>query len=130
MRPQIICHTMSALDGRIEGDRWNLPRGGRTVDDATPCDYDISDQLDTQARMLGRNTKQTRHTPHSFDHDGRPAGTGCDPFLGERTTRRSQGPAGFLLSEGAALELIHRTASQSAVSRSPVILNATRKDHS
>lgn len=119
MRPQIICHTMSALDGRIEGDRWNLPRGGRTLDDATACYYDISDQLDTQARMLGRNTAQTHHTPHSFDHDGLPVGQGYDPFLGERTTRRSQGPAGFLPSEGAALELTHQTASQSAVSEAP-----------
>ncbi|MDN7437086.1 RibD family protein [Burkholderia multivorans] len=89
MRPQIICHMMSTLDGRIDGDRWNLPRSGRTVDEATACYYDISDRLNAQAWMLGRNTVQIHHAPHSFDHDGLPATTGYDPFLGERTTRRS-----------------------------------------
>lgn len=89
MRPQIICHMMSTLDGRIDGDRWNLPRSGRTVDEATACYFDISDRLDAQAWMLGRTTVQMHHAPHIFDHDGKPPAAGYQPFLGERTTRRS-----------------------------------------
>ncbi|WP_349999128.1 dihydrofolate reductase family protein [Stenotrophomonas lacuserhaii] len=89
MRPQIICHMMTTLDGRIDGDRWNLPHSGRSVDEATVGYYDISDRLDAQAWMLGRNTVQIHHAPHSFDHDGLPLATQYEPFLSQRTTRRS-----------------------------------------
>lgn len=89
MRPQIICHMMSTLDGRIDGDRWNLPHSGKTVDEATACYYDISDRLDAQAWMLGRNTVQIHHAPQCFDHDGLARATRYEPFLGQRTTRRS-----------------------------------------
>lgn len=56
MRPQIVCHMMSSIDGRLIGERWSPHFTGKTLDEATAPYFDISLKLQAQAWMIGRKT--------------------------------------------------------------------------
>ncbi len=88
MRPYIICHMMSSVDGRIIGDRWTPAYDGTGFDTTVQCYYDISNDFGVDAEWLGRKTVQTDLVKASFDHRNEPPAQNLIPFSGTRDTKR------------------------------------------
>ena len=88
MRPHIICHMMSSVDGRIIGDRWTPAFDGTDFDTTVQCYYDISNDMDVDAQWLGRKTVQTDLVKASFDHRNDPPAQNPEPFIRTRDTKR------------------------------------------
>lgn len=55
MRPKIICHMVSSIDGRLLPERWTPPSSGNkgTLLDSYE---EVADQLDADGWMIGRKT--------------------------------------------------------------------------
>ena len=66
MRPTIVCHMMSSIDGRLNGDRWSEPFDGKNRDILFAPYYTISERLSPEAHMLGRNTVQIPLLPQNL----------------------------------------------------------------
>ena len=81
MRPTIVCHMMSSIDGRLNGDRWSEPFDGKNRDILFAPYYTISERLSPEAHMLGRNTVQIHFCPKTFDHTGLPRAVRPEPYL-------------------------------------------------
>lgn len=81
MRPKIICHMMSSVDGRLNGNRWSEPFGGKDKNELFAPYYTISEKLSPEAHMLGRNTIQIHFCPNTFDHSGSPKVARPEPYL-------------------------------------------------
>ena len=79
MRPTIVCHMMSSIDGRLNGDRWSEPFDGKNRDILFAPYYTISERLSPEAHMLGRNTVQIHFCPKTFDHTGLPQAVRPEP---------------------------------------------------
>ncbi|MBS0995407.1 dihydrofolate reductase family protein [Gluconobacter cerinus] len=58
MRPHIICHMISSIDGRILSDRWTQPVDGKARDDLVNRYYDIEKTFKADAWLVGRQTMQ------------------------------------------------------------------------
>lgn len=88
MRPQIICHMMSSVDGRIVGNGWTRPYDGTDYETVIGCYFDISNDMGADAEWLGRKTVQTDLVPDTFDHGDSPKANHFDTFFGTRETAR------------------------------------------
>lgn len=88
MRPQIICHMMSSVDGRILGDRWTRPFDGTDFDSAVQCYYDISNDMKADAIMFGRKTIQVDLIQTTFDHQGKVPAQNFETYLAPRSSKR------------------------------------------
>lgn len=88
MRPHIICHMMSSVDGRIVGNGWTRPFDGTPYETVIDCYFDISDDMGADAEWLGRKTVQTDLVPDTFDHGDLPTTDHFDTFFGTRETAR------------------------------------------
>src|SRR5260221_10319143 len=58
MRPKIICHMMSSIDGRLLADRWTAPANG--INAATlRSHYDqVASRFDSNGWIVGRTTME------------------------------------------------------------------------
>lgn len=56
MKPKVICHMMSSVDGRLIADRWTPPFDGTKQDDMYEPYYEMSEELGPRAWMIGNNT--------------------------------------------------------------------------
>ena len=88
MRPEIICHMMSTVDGRIIDQRWLPPFGETDIDVYTEPYFEISRAMDADAEMGGRKTAQLHHVPDVFDHEGKQPARNIATFIGSRATER------------------------------------------
>lgn len=69
MRPKIICHMMSSVDGRLIGYRWSKPFNGIEQDRLYEPFYEASGELGPRAWMIGRNTIQQEFRVGTFDYE-------------------------------------------------------------
>lgn len=91
MRPTIICHMMSTVDGRIIDSRWlspYSPHGLLDIDTFTEPYFTFSRNMDADAEMIGRKTAQMHHAPESFAYEGKPPAQNTTTFIGKRDTKR------------------------------------------
>lgn len=56
MKPTIICHMMSSVDGRLVADRWTPPFDGIEQDKMYNPYYKTEEELGGYAWMIGNNT--------------------------------------------------------------------------
>ena len=56
MKPKIICHIMSSVDGRLLNERWTEPYDGTPATALLQVYASIGRDLDTDAWMFGKNT--------------------------------------------------------------------------
>lgn len=56
MKPQIICHIMTSVDGHIQVERWSEPVGDVSKTDLMKEYTDIGKSLSTDAWTFGKNT--------------------------------------------------------------------------
>ncbi|MBB4200474.1 5-amino-6-(5-phosphoribosylamino)uracil reductase [Rhodoblastus sphagnicola] len=94
MRPRIICHMMSSIDGRLLTQRWTRPASG-IGDDIVPRHYEqVAARLGGDGFLIGRKTMEeyacvTAHEPttggdaprkiHVADRKGRAIAVVVDP---------------------------------------------------
>ncbi|MBC06123.1 RibD family protein [Thalassospira sp.] len=58
MRPTIVCHMITSLDGRLWAERWGNPHGG-TIDDLIERHYDrVAETFGADGWMVGRRTME------------------------------------------------------------------------
>ena len=58
MRPYVICHMMSSVDGRLDCDRYTEHYSGKSFETVSDVYFTISRNFDAQAIMIGRKTVQ------------------------------------------------------------------------
>jgi len=88
MKPEIICHIMSSVDGRLLNGRWTLPYDGKTPSEIGGIYAEIGKTLKTQAWLFGRNTLQELYFPQVFDHTGSPTARNPETWFGNRSSER------------------------------------------
>lgn len=87
MRPEVICHIMSSVDGRLLPGRWTLPFDG-TAPAALFKEYAaIGQTLGADAWMFGKATAREAF-PHRFMAAGEAVGKGGRAFTGRRSSAR------------------------------------------
>lgn len=86
MKPKIICHMMSSVDGRLIGDRWSKPFDGTEQDELYKCYYEVSKALGSRAWMIGSNTIRQDFEVDIFDYEKYEPAKEFKPFIGKRET--------------------------------------------
>lgn len=66
MKPKIICHIMSSVDGRLLDERWTAPFDGASKAELLKMHAIIGRGLNTDAWMFGKNTVKA-FFPKKFD---------------------------------------------------------------
>ena len=68
MKPKIICHIFSSVDGRLLNERWTRPYDGKAPGEICGVYAEVGKELRTQAWMFGKNTLQQLYFPEVFIH--------------------------------------------------------------
>ncbi|WP_299101887.1 dihydrofolate reductase family protein [uncultured Alistipes sp.] len=66
MYPQVICHVMGSVDGRLLTERWTEPFDGKSKGDLTGVYAAIGRRLNTDAWMFGKRTLCEGYFPGIF----------------------------------------------------------------
>lgn len=88
MRPKIICHIMSSVDGRLLNERWTPLYDGEPFGEAGKAYAEAGRELHTQAWMFGKNTLQQGFFPEVFSHEGKPAARNPATHAASRSSER------------------------------------------
>ncbi|MDD4413783.1 MAG: dihydrofolate reductase family protein [Oscillospiraceae bacterium] len=88
MKPKIICHMMSSVDGRLIGDRWSLPFDGKKRDDLYEPYFELSKEQNADGWMVGRSTIQTDNPVGTFDWENHKPTSEFKTFIGKRDSER------------------------------------------
>ncbi len=70
MRPTIICHMLSSVDGRLITDYYSEPFDGKDKDDVMEPYFTISNEFNADAWIVGRKTVQRHYFPGTYKHNG------------------------------------------------------------
>lgn len=88
MKPKIICHIMSSVDGRLLNSRWTEPFDGTPAPALLQVYAAIGRELGTDAWMFGKNTLRAAF-PKKFKTDDRTVAPDTPAvFVGERRSER------------------------------------------
>lgn len=88
MKPKIICHIISSVDGRLLNDRWTEPFDGTPASDLFQVYAAIGRELCTDAWMFGKNTLRAAF-PYKWGIDGHAVSSDSPTvFVGERRSER------------------------------------------
>jgi riboflavin biosynthesis pyrimidine reductase len=58
MRPKIICHMMSSIDGRLLADRWTAPANGINASSLRSYYDQVASRFDSDGWIVGRTTME------------------------------------------------------------------------
>lgn len=89
MKPKVICHMMSSVDGRLVGDRWSVPFDGTEQDKLYEPYYQIEKELGIDAWMIGNNTIQVDNGVETFDYRKYPPAKEFKTHVGTRDAQRT-----------------------------------------
>lgn len=81
MKPKVICHMMSSVDGRLMPYRYSTPVNGASVDDLIEQYVALSGQLNGDASLIGRPTLQAMYFKDTFDHKDYPPTDNVDTYI-------------------------------------------------
>jgi riboflavin biosynthesis pyrimidine reductase len=95
MRPKIICHMMSSIDGRLLADRWTAPAKGINASSLRSHYDQVASRFDSDGWIVGRTTMEEimginpprevkltaagLHSTHIADRKGRDVAVAIDP---------------------------------------------------
>ena len=88
MRPEIICHMMSSVDGRLDCDRYTSSFDGKTFDEVSEIYFEISNRYDADAIMIGRKTVQKHYFHRYFSSRTSTAVKSLDSYKGNLKSKR------------------------------------------
>ncbi|WP_298651711.1 RibD family protein [uncultured Proteiniphilum sp.] len=89
MKPKVICHMMSSVDGRLVADRWTPPFNGMIQDKMYEPYYEISSELKARAWMIGNNTIQIDNQVEIFDYSKYVPANIFKTHIGKRETEKT-----------------------------------------
>jgi len=90
MRPKIICHMMSTVDGRLITERWTPPFDGKKMEELFNPYFTVSEEFNAQGFIIGRKTAHDYPECGEFDYEKYPSATSAtETFIGKRETPRS-----------------------------------------
>lgn len=84
MKPKIICHMISSVDGRLLTDRWSNPYDGTEKDKLLDIYYNVEKELNVPAWIVGRNTIMYDFDGGNFDYEKYPPAREFKNFIGDR----------------------------------------------
>lgn len=87
MRPQIICHMLSSIDGRLDTDYYSLPHDDKDINEVMNSYFTISDNYQADAILIGRKTVQKHSFQETYQHTGSTTND-FEPFIGLRDSSR------------------------------------------
>lgn len=88
MKPKVICHIMSSVDGRLLNDRWTEPFDGTPASDLLQVYAAVGRELGTDAWMFGKNTLRATFS-YKWGIDGHAVSSDSPAvFVGERRSER------------------------------------------
>lgn len=87
MRPDVICHMMSSVDGRLINERWTQPFDGKPQSMLVAEYAKAGRTLDTDAWMFGLKTAQA-FLPYKYVSKKRSFDMERKPFHADRTSER------------------------------------------
>ena len=88
MYPQIICHVMGSVDGRLLTDRWTKPFNGKSKGELMGVYAAIGRRLNTDAWMFGKNTLCEGFFPKKFHTQDTTPLAHPAPYVADRTSSR------------------------------------------
>ena len=88
MYPQIICHVMGSVDGRLLTDRWTEPFNGKSKGELMGVYAAIGRRLNTDAWMFGKNTLTEGYFPKKFHTTVLTPSAKPAPFVARRSSDR------------------------------------------
>lgn len=86
MRPKIICHMVSSIDGRLIADRWTDPAAGLHRKTLLAHYEDVASRFAADAWLVGRKTME-RHYAEVSKVSGEAGSTPREPHLADRGER-------------------------------------------
>jgi len=89
MKPKVICHMMSSVDGRLVADRWSAPFDGTDQNELYEPYYEIGKELKARAWMIGNNTIQIDNGVEIFDYRKYQPAKGFKTYTGKRETENT-----------------------------------------
>ncbi|WP_181586663.1 dihydrofolate reductase family protein [Paenibacillus taichungensis] len=84
MKPTIICHMESTVDGRLDITRYSKPFNGKSLDEVLDIYVQVAEEVGGEATILGRVTLQDFLSLKTFEHNGEPSTKERKPFFGKR----------------------------------------------
>lgn len=88
MRPQIICHMISSIDGRLQIERYSKLYNTDNQDLALDVYLDLDKKMMTDAWMIGRATVQAMGLTEVFKSDTNIPAEDRSVFVGEKSSKR------------------------------------------
>ena len=88
MYPQIICHVMGSVDGRLLTDRWMEPYDGKSKGEMMGIYAAIGRQLNTDAWMFGKRTLCEGYFPKKFHTQDTTLLAHPAPYVADNTSSR------------------------------------------
>lgn len=89
MKPTIICHMISSVDGRLLSDRWTKPFDGTEHGNLIQSYYNIEKELGMTGWIVGRNTIEQDFDAGSFDYTKFPPAKEFTTFKGTLDSRQT-----------------------------------------
>ncbi|MCD7901556.1 MAG: dihydrofolate reductase family protein [Bacteroides sp.] len=89
MKPKVICHMLSSVDGRLIADRFSKPFDGAKQEELYEAYYQIEEKLGPSAWMIGNNTIQVDNGVEIFDYENHPTAKEFKTFIGKRETPKT-----------------------------------------
>ena len=107
MRPQVICHMMSSVDGKLDTDRYTQPFDGKCFDQVSSVYFDVSSRFEAQAILIGRKAVQKHYFSKRFSSPRVTPVENFESYFGRQEPHRSTvivDPSGKILYEDDNIE--------------------------
>lgn len=89
MKPYVICHMMSSVDGRLHADRYTPMTSGKTAIEASATYHEYSAKFDADAQIIGGRTAREAALLLRYEGDGAARPAELRTFVGHRLSKRS-----------------------------------------
>lgn len=88
-KPNVICHMMTSVDGRLYVGRFTPLVSGMSSTEASVPYYEIGADLGADAQIIGGRTAREVALPEQFQGDDPALPTNFTSFVGNRASKRS-----------------------------------------
>lgn len=83
MRPKIVCHMVSSIDGRLHPHRWTKPARGIDQDLVSQTYEEIAARFDGSGYIVGRSTMEEFDGVTRVEHQQVPLTTRSNHLVGQ-----------------------------------------------
>jgi len=88
MKPQIVSHMVSTVDGRLVTTRYSQPFDGKSADDVLDIYFQVAEKVGGEATILGRVTLQEFLSLKDFETTDHAPARDLQTFITERKGKR------------------------------------------